>query len=250
LQHTVCQLVIGLAIPFAVLICGETALAQTATQQREAAVLKARSGQMAEAIADLRAMLTAGVDDGLVAMDLVTLLQQSGKASEAVAVFEKSAPTNAPDYALLAATRAYRDLQRTDNAVQVAHHGLRRFPEQYVWPLLLSLLLSDQGETNEAFALLRQPTALRAPPKERLLAEAYASRRAGDLFKALDLYMEALKLAPDDPGTKKEAAAILESLNAPDGAAQLGGTTPSIEAQQAAAMVRDGEICSHRLVSR
>src|SRR5262245_18392492 len=83
------------------------ACAQTATQQREAAVLKARAGQMTEAQAALRAMLAAGVDDGLVAIDLATLLQQDGKAAEAVAVFEKANKTDPPDYALLAVTRAY-----------------------------------------------------------------------------------------------------------------------------------------------
>ena len=54
-------------------------------------MLKARAGNMAEAQAALRAMLAAGTDDGLVAMDLTTLLQQDGKSSEAVAVFEKAA---------------------------------------------------------------------------------------------------------------------------------------------------------------
>ena len=53
-------------------------------------MLKARAGNMAEAQAALRAMLAAGTDDGLVAMDLTTLLQQDGKSSEAVAVFEKA----------------------------------------------------------------------------------------------------------------------------------------------------------------
>src|SRR5215475_11238392 len=91
--------------------------AQTATQQREAAVLKARAGQMAEAQAALRAMLAAGIDDGgLVAMDLTTLLQQDGKSAEAVAVFEKANKADPPDYALLAVTRAYRDLGRYDEA--------------------------------------------------------------------------------------------------------------------------------------
>ena len=114
--------------------------AQTATQQREAAVLKARAGQMAEAQAALRAMLEAGVDDGLVALDLVTLLQQDGKHAEAAAVFEKAAKPDPPDYALLAATRAYRDLGRYEDAARLAREGQRRFPNDTVWPLLLSLV--------------------------------------------------------------------------------------------------------------
>ena len=50
-----------LALPVAGLICAVPAAAQTATQQREAAVQKARAGQTAEAIATLRSMLAAGL---------------------------------------------------------------------------------------------------------------------------------------------------------------------------------------------
>ena len=215
--------------------------AQTATQQREAAVLKARAGNMAEAQAALRAMLAAGTDDGLVAMDLTTLLQQDGKSSEAVAIFEKAARPDPPDYALLAATRAYRDLRRYADAARLARQGMQRFPNDTVWPLILSLVLSDDGNSAEALAILRQPAAQRAPPVERLLAEAYAWRRAGDPFKAMRAYSEAIKAAPANPGVRAEAAGVLQDMGAPFGAQVIAGTsTPSIAADQAAAMVRWG----------
>ena len=216
-------------------------MAQTATQQREAAVLKARAGNMAEAQAALRAMLAAGTDDGLVAMDLTTLLQQDGKSSEAVAVFEKAARPDPPDYALLAATRAYRDLRRYADAARLARQGMQRFPNDTVWPLILSLVLSDEGNSAEALAILRQPAAQRAPAVERLLTEAYAWRRAGDPFKAMRAYSAAIKAAPANPGVRAEAAGVLQDMGAPFGAQVIAGTsTPSIAADQAAAMVRWG----------
>ena len=238
-------MVILLLIVVAGLIAGtggtKRVLAQTAPQQREAAVLKARAGNMAEGQAALRAMLAAGTDDGLVAMDLTTLLQQDGKPAEAVAVFEKAARPDPPDYALLAATRAYRDLGHYDDAARLAREGLRRFPADTVWPLLLSLVLSDAGRTAEALDVLRQPAAARAPPIERLLAEAYAWRRAGDSFKAMRLYGEAMKLAPASAGLRLEAASVLQDMGAPYGAAIVAGrVTPGIAADQAAAMVRWG----------
>ena len=124
-----CRSIIWLPIVIVVLLGAGSGAAQTATQQREAAVLKARAGNAAEAHAALRAMLAAGTDDGLVAMDLTTLLQQDGKASEAVAVFEKAARPDPPDYALLAATRAYRDLRRYADAARLARQGMQRFPK-------------------------------------------------------------------------------------------------------------------------
>ena len=236
--------IVVLALPVAGLINPALAAAQTATQQREAAVLKARAGQRAEAITALRAMLASGVDDGLVAMDLVDLLQQDGQPGEAIAAYEKAAPREPPEHALLAATRAYRDVRRTGDAERLARQGAARFPEQPTWPLVLSLVLSDAGKTEEALAILRQPAALRAPSAERLMAEAHAWRRAGDPVKALNFYLEAIALSPASAAAKNEAAGILAGINAPFGAAAVAGATPAIAAQEAAAMVRYGEMDS------
>ncbi len=215
------------------------------TEQREDAVRLARAGQMPKALEALRALLTAGRDDGFVAMDLATLLQQDGKAAEAVAVFEKAARNDPPHYALLAATRAYRDLGRYPDAERLARQGLARFGSETVWGLLLSLVLSDAGRTDEALAVLKQPPASRAAPVERLMAEAYAYRRAGNPARALALYGEAARLAPADRGIAGERAGVLDGLGAPYGAARLDGSPPRPpttrqQAEQAAAMVRWG----------
>src|SRR5437868_4670237 len=76
------------------------ALAQTVTARRETAVAQARAGQADAAIAALRAMLAAGQEEGLVAMDLTALLQQAGAPADAIAVFEKAGLAEPPDYAL------------------------------------------------------------------------------------------------------------------------------------------------------
>jgi hypothetical protein len=87
------RLIVSALVVVSGLIRVEPGLPQTATELREAAVLKARAGHIGEAQKELRAMLAAGNgDNGLVAMDLTTLLQQDRKPREAVAVFEKAAP--------------------------------------------------------------------------------------------------------------------------------------------------------------
>src|SRR5471032_348315 len=172
------------------------AASQSATEQRERAVARARAGNVGEAVVALRTMLAAGVDDGRVAMDLTTLLQQHGKSEEAAAVFAKADRGDSPSYAMLAALRANRMLRHYDEAQRLAREGARRFPADPVWPLSLSLVLSDAGKSTEALAALRAPVVAKAPPVERLLAEAYAYRRGGDLFRALRLYTEAIRLAP------------------------------------------------------
>ena len=221
-------------------IGAEQVSAQTITERREAAVLQARAGRLEPAIVELRAMLAAGEDDGLVAMDLSALLQQAHRPGEAIAVFEKAAVAAPPDYALLAATRAYRDVRRYRDAEKLARQGLKRFPDQTVWPLLLALVLTDAGRPKEALDVLSQPDAQRAPPVERLLAEGYAWRKAGDPYKALSAYTDALKLAPVNKEARTNAAALLQAQGGPYGAAALAGTTRPYAVDQAGAMVRWG----------
>jgi hypothetical protein len=76
----------GLAVVLVGLVVAGGSAAQPATVAREQAVLEARAGQVDAAIGKLRAMLRAGTDDGLVAADLLTLLQQAGRPHEALAV--------------------------------------------------------------------------------------------------------------------------------------------------------------------
>src|SRR5476649_1974751 len=108
----------GMAVP---------AAGQSATEQRERAVARARAGNVGEAVVTLRAMLAAGADDGRVAMDLTTLLQQDGKSEEAAAVFAKADRGDSPSYAMLAALRANRVLRHYDEAQRLARDGARRF---------------------------------------------------------------------------------------------------------------------------
>ncbi len=232
-------LVLAWAVVGTVALAGQT-VAQTATERREAAVLRARTGQVDEAVQSLRSMLASGIDDGLVAMDLTTLLQQNGKAEEAAAVFARAGKSDAPDYALIAATRANRDIRQYEEAEKLAREGARRFPSDPFWPVVLSLILSDAGRSQDALAILKTSAAGRATPLERTLAEAYAHRRAGDNFAAMRLYGEAARLAPGNPEPRRELAGLLTGMGAPYAAAEIAGITPPIAAGQAGSMVRWG----------
>ncbi|HEY2752446.1 poly-beta-1,6 N-acetyl-D-glucosamine export porin PgaA [Phenylobacterium sp.] len=233
--------IIAGAILLAATTTAPQARAQSITERREAAVLQARAGHMDAAIAALRTMFNAGEDDGLVGMDLTALLQQAGDPAGAILAFEKAAVAEPPDYALLAATRAYRDLKRYDVAENLARQGVRRFPDQTAWPMLLSLVLTDAGRPREALDALEQPAAQRAPRLEWLLAQGYAWRRAGDPFRALSAYADALRLAPANDEARTAAAALLAAQGGAYGAAALAKTDAPYAADEVAAMVRWGE---------
>ena len=114
------------------------------------------------------------------------------------------------------------------DAEKLARQGLKRFPDQTDWPLLLSLVLTDAGRPKEALEILGRPEAQRAPPVERLLAEGYAWRKAGDPYKALSAYTDALKLVPANKEARTAAAALLQAQGGPYGAAALAGTTAAV----------------------
>jgi biofilm PGA synthesis protein PgaA len=183
---------------------------------------------------------TSDRSDKLASMRLTVQLQRAGKPAEAVAAFETAAMSEPPDDALLAATRAYRDLKRYDDAERQARLGLRRFPDQPIWPLLLALVLTDAGRPQDALILLGQPAAQRASPVERLLAQGYAWRRAGDPFRALSAYTDALRLAPANDEARHASAELLQAQGGAFGAAALAGDESPYRPDEAAALVRWG----------
>jgi biofilm PGA synthesis protein PgaA len=225
------------------------AAADTVASPREAAVAQARAGHVDVAIRMLRDLLAQGSTDPLVSYDLVDLLQQSGDSKSAIAVFEAAGAASAPEYALLAATRAYRDQRQYDAAEKLAQSGAARFPGNPSWPILLSLILSDAGRADQALETLASPAAARAPDVERKRAEAYALRKAGRPLDALRVYMDALRLDPADRGLRAEAASLMREIGAPNGAAALVDLSPPAEtgaarlalsADQAGSQVRWG----------
>lgn len=210
--------------------------------ERETAVSLARAGHADQAISQLRALLASG--DPLVPLDLAVILAQSGQAADAVAVYEKAAPSQPPSYVLLAVTRAYRDLKQFDRAAALGRSGLQRFPGEPTWPILLALILADQGKTEEAAAMLGTGPASQAPERERLLALAYVDRRAGKPFEALRGYEVVLARDPKNAEARDSAIAILREIRAPWAAAHIAQEPAPLPlaADIAAAEVRWGPL--------
>jgi biofilm PGA synthesis protein PgaA len=214
----------------------------------DAAMALAKAGQPDEAVRRLRMLLKSATADPAVALDLAALLQQTGKAAQAVSLFEKSDLSRAPGYALLAAVRAWRDLKDFARAAALARQGLMRFPQESVWPILLALILADDGKAQEALSLLALPAARAAPESDYLLAQAYAERRAGHPFDALRHYLALLTRQPPNGEARDAAVAILLEIRAPWAAARLAGEPPplAIAADMAAAEIRWGPLESSR----
>lgn len=210
-------------------------------QTRESGVQAARDGRLEEGISVLRKLMESGDNDPILPLDLAVILTWANRPSEAVVIFEKAAPVDAPEYVLLAVTRAYRNLKRFSQAERMAREGMQRFPDQPVWVKLLALILIDSGKPKEAIELL-EPLLKNTPEDgEGWLARGYAASRAGDRFGALRAYGQAMALLPENREAPQAMARLMRELGAPYAAASLLGEVPlSIEAQQAGLMVRWG----------
>ena len=242
-------LVMGLFLLMSTMATVRYASAQSATSEREQAVMLARSGDFAGAIDRLRRLQAENPGDAMVAMDLAVLLFQAAQAKAAIDVFEAAAMPDPPSYALMAMARAYRDQRQWEMAARTASEGQRRFSDDPSWTVLHALVLTDMGRPTEALQLLATPEAAKAPPIELALAEAYALRQNKMPMAALRRYMDALGLDPSNRNARSEAASLLRFLGGAFGAAAIAGDDPvlksgpemrQMEADQAASMVRWG----------
>ncbi|HKD21644.1 MAG TPA: hypothetical protein VKB71_06505, partial [Rhizomicrobium sp.] len=177
-----------------------------------------------------------------IAASSILLAPQPGLSAEPAREALSRAQDTLPSKELLAETRAARDRKDFARAEALASTGMERFPRETVWPVLLALILSDEGKADEALKLLAMPAAAHASETERLLAHAYASRRANQPFDALRDYFAVLAKDPKNAEARSEAITVLESIRAPYAAAALASEPPPLRlsADMAAAQVRWG----------
>ena len=180
-------------------------------QTREQAVAAAREGRLDEGISALRSLIAAGDTSPGTAYDLAVVLAWAKRPRDATDAFELADAHDAPEYVLLAMTRAYWDQRRYDEGERLARRGLAAFPSDPDWTRLLGLIAGEAAE------------------------------RSGDLYTALRYYGDGLRQLPEDQDSKKAAAQVLVRLGAPHAAASiLDRPDAGLEAQQAGLMVRWG----------
>ena len=151
-------------------IGAEQVRAQTITERREAAVLQARAGHLEAAIGHCaRCWRPAKTTVSWRWTLLRCCSRPTGQARPSLSS-KRRLVAEPPDYALLAATRAYRDLRRYRDAEKLARQGLKRFPDQTVWPLLLALVLDRRGPS---------PGSARSPEPARGAARAAGRTASG-----------------------------------------------------------------------
>ena len=219
-------------------------LGQTAGTEiigREEAVVLARNGKVAEAIAALEKIRAITPNDPNVTADLIVILTWAGRNREATVLFEKAGLQDPPDYVLAPLIRAYRDQKQFPKAEHWARIALQRQPQDSNNAKLLALVLADQGKSKEALLLLEPWKTKQPDDPEIWLTMGYAARRGGDRFAALRCYGWALQLQPKNCEAMEAMRGVLNELGNPTAATRYCDPVPEgIQANQAGEWVRWG----------
>ncbi|MDR3448502.1 MAG: poly-beta-1,6 N-acetyl-D-glucosamine export porin PgaA [Alphaproteobacteria bacterium] len=170
------------------------------TVDRAAAVAQARNGHYTEALKALADLHAKYPDDAAISGDEITVLSWAGRDSEAVALYT-SLPEGQPDYVLDAAAHSYRNLHRSQDALDLYRAALDKSPDNVTYAVGVIYSLADLGRSNEALSFAKDQLA-KHPEKPAELVKAYSyveRHRAIDMARA---------------GHYKEALALLRELRA------------------------------------
>jgi len=171
----------GLRPLFRVALCSQLlwpafAFADTAYDQM---VLDARAGHYTPALTVLRQVPPAQATTGQVS-DHLQIAGWAGLDAEVVQVYETQGRGRAlPVQALTATARAYRNLKRWDQAIQVYNKALTLEPDNADLQLGLALTQADSSKPDEGVIRARSLVAAKPDDPSRRLALGYALSRAG-----------------------------------------------------------------------
>lgn len=112
---------------------------------RRAAVAKARQGNYAEALADLKRLHEANRQDSAILYDYIAVSGWAGRYAEAVALSSDLAPEQVPEYVAQAVAAAFRKSGRLSEAQHWYDAGAARFPGNADIALGRALTLGDRG---------------------------------------------------------------------------------------------------------
>lgn len=157
------------------------------------------------------------VPDGEFAAELGTLLQQLGQLPAAAEWYRSAMSQGGGERLRLLRAFAVvsRDLGRWDEAARAAERGVRLFPKEGVFPLVLGQVKMAQGDDAGAAQWLLQAVTVWPRSSEPYISLARLSQRRGEHEHAAVWLRRALEHAPYD----REAAELLNGIgSAPPGA--------------------------------
>ena len=153
--------------------------------------------------------------------------------NDALAVLEEMVRKNPerPEASIFLSGFCYREHNNSDavkaRAFSVAKEAVERFPGHAAVHGNLAALLLEEGEREQAAAVIERAAARREANPQFWLdlagpaAQVWPPRDAAGRAKVLGLFEKALALAPDAPGVLEETADFLATTGSPDRAVPM-----------------------------
>lgn len=190
----------------------------------DALIVRARNGDTAPALDYLRRVEVADADGARFAADHIAVALWSGADQEAITVYEGRRDRQAlPEYAHVAAGRAYRQQDKMEDALAAYELALLRAPDDLEVQSLRLRTLSDLGRLD---AVLAQGAALvRQRPDDVQARLNYGAvlTRAKQPYAALYEIDRARRLAPLDPTVARAYVLALQDAGMSEAAGRLAG---------------------------
>ena len=191
-------------------------------------VRQARAGNYGPVLSVLRQVPDKQLSTGQLS-DHLQIASWAGLDSEVVKVYETQArQRQLPLQALTATARAYRNLQRWDEAAALYRRALERDPDNADVQLGLALVQADAGQPGDAVNRAKALVAAKPGDPHRRLALAYALTRAGATYDALFEYDQAFVRAGSTPEVAREYVFALQRARLPEPALRLARQRPGL----------------------
>src|SRR5690606_25195124 len=226
--------------------------AAVATSQYDALIIKARKGDYQPALNMLRHRLHQDPGDARALSDFALISSWAGDVSPVTGAYEASgSPQDLPAGALVVVGHAYRDAKQWDQALHVFSEGSRRYPAELAFRTGYVMTLVDAGRTDDAIESGEVLVGEKPGYLDGHLALAYAYRKKGEPYAALNEVTKAYALNPDKTYVKREYIVALQNAGIADVALELAKESPDtvsasdlriLQGDAAAQLTRESQI--------
>lgn len=213
------------------------------------AVLLARQGDAAAALAILERLRREHPEDLGLVRDLVVVSVWAGRDAEAIRHFVTLVPGAQPDYVIEAAAVAYRHLGQPAEALALYRQRLRQSPNNALFTAGEIRSLVDLGQVISAATVAEADLQAHGERLDVLLAAGYAASAQKKPVESLRYIDRALKLDPGHREALHDRIMAIDEMGAPEVARRLADENPDvltaaehrqIDGDVAAALVRWG----------
>lgn len=211
------------------------ALSEADAARREAAVVAARNGDYAPALAALDALRAAYPDNAGLLDDQITVLAWSEDDAGVLDLAARLVPEATPRYTRLAVAKSARNLKRFELAADWYDAALADNPDDVdalTGRLMTAADANDRATVQSLIATIEPRIAdLASGGDDALtlaLARAYALRMIGDSLPALAAYNTILEAEPGQTGALRGKALVLRAMLLPTQALALAAEHPGV----------------------